>query len=104
MKIKKSEDHKFRTEATDMIFHYNVEPINEWVRNGNYRLEGKINSLEFYVDNNIGSGLFSVFCVFDNCNVLTGKINSKHNFHTQSTCEIALVEFQKFLLELVKYV
>lgn len=103
MKVTKVLDHKFRTAATKMILVYNAKVINEAVRNGSYKVDGEINNVEIYVDDNIGSGLFSVFCRFDNCNELTGYMNSKHNFHTQSTCDLALVEFQKFILELVKY-
>lgn len=102
MKINKKNDLKFRTECTLLVLCENAVAINTEYKNGNYRINGVKNSVEFTLNENVGSGLFSVFCRFDNCNELSGSMNSKHNFHTQSSVDNAIKEFDLHLREIVK--
>lgn len=102
MKVTKKVDKIFRDKATLMILSYNAKVINEDVRIGNYRIEGKNNNLELIIDDNVGSLCFSVYSKFDFLNDLTGYMNCKHNFHTASECQNALAQFEIFLKEAVK--
>lgn len=102
MKVTKKQDHQFRTEATLEALCKGAKPINEDIRNGNYRIEGKINSLEVWFDDNIKSELYCAFCRFDNANALTG-VSGKYNFYArvELTPEEAVKLFAKHLKECV---
>lgn len=104
MKIKNVDDHKFRTDATLEALCRDAKPINEWVMNGNYRIEGAKNSLELYFGDNSGSELYSVFCRFDKPNELTGATGKCNVFFGMEYSAIeAANEFGKTLRNMLKY-
>lgn len=102
MKISKKNDLKFRTDCILLVLCKNAFSINTEIRNGNYRIEGSKNSIEFFFDGNKDSEVYSVFCRFDKCNDLSGYMNSKYNFFSTSNLETAIKEFNLFLNDIIK--
>lgn len=103
MKIKKVDDRKFRIAVTLLLMSEGAIEINETMRSDNYRIVGANNAAEFFIDDNVGSEVYSVFCRFDKCNELSGDMNSKHNFHRAGEVGNMIGSFDLFLHEVIQH-
>lgn len=104
----KQDRQKFVNEVTAIIVGLNPTNICK-------NFEGKFAQTEYYIpvgDNHITlivrdqsqhDILFSVFGFFQKVVVGFGNQSSgKHNFHTSSNCDYAIMEFKNFIDEIIK--
>lgn len=76
-KITILQNKKFITECEKLIkANYGLS-----VGENRFEIKGRKDNLYISLFDNTKSQLYSVFCRFDKCNVLTGNMNSKHNLH-----------------------